>query len=55
MAPPSSLLSVAFDLCFTGLSGKRDDLSLAYLATPSDVFLVPADAVREVYRRAIAG
>jgi hypothetical protein len=44
-------LSMAFDVLFTGLKELRDDLSLAYLATPSDVFLVPADAVHMAQRR----
>ncbi|HEY5856995.1 MAG TPA: hypothetical protein VIW24_23875 [Aldersonia sp.] len=44
-------LSMAFDVCFTGLRRGRDDVSLAYLATPADVFLVPGDAVREAQRR----
>jgi hypothetical protein len=44
-------LSMAFDLLFTGLCQLRNDLSLAYLATPSDVFLVPADAVRMAQQR----
>jgi hypothetical protein len=51
-------LSMAFDVLFTGLNQLRDDLSLAYLATPSDVFLVPADAVRmaqQRYRRPVPG
>ena len=44
-------LSVAFDLLVTELAAHRDDLSLAYLATPSDAFLVPAEAVAESQRR----
>ena len=38
-------LSMAFELLVRQLSERRDDLSIAYLATPSDVFLVPEDAV----------
>ncbi|MFP5346695.1 MAG: hypothetical protein ACLGIA_06690 [Actinomycetes bacterium] len=44
-------LSMAFDALFTRLAGRRDDLSLAYLATPSDVFLVPREAVRMAEQR----
>jgi hypothetical protein len=44
-------LSMAFDALFTALNRVRDDLSLAYLATPSDVFLVPTDAVRMAQQR----
>ena len=44
-------LSMAFDVLFTGLQQRRGDLSLAYLATPSDVFLVPRDAVRMAHQR----
>lgn len=44
-------LSVAFDLLLTEVGRHRSDLSLAYLATPSDVFLVPAAAVAESQRR----
>ena len=42
-------LSMAFDVLFTGLKQLRDDISA--LATPSDVFLVPADAVRTAQQR----
>ncbi len=42
---------MAFDVLFTGLKQLRDDISRAYLATPSDVFLVPADAVRMAQQR----
>jgi hypothetical protein len=38
-------LSMAFELVVRRLAEERDDLSLGYLATPSDVFLVPEDAV----------
>jgi len=38
-------LSMAFDALLEGLRSRRDDLSVTYLATPSDVFLVPMNAV----------
>lgn len=40
-------LSVAFDVAFTALAERRnaEDLALAYLATPSDTFMVPVTAV----------
>lgn len=44
-------LTMAFDAVLTNLASRRGDLSVAYLATPSDVFLVPYDAVRESRRR----
>jgi hypothetical protein len=44
-------LSVAFDLLVEGLRRRRDDLSLAYLATPSDAFIVPMSAVEASTRR----
>lgn len=44
-------LSVAFDLLVDELSRRRNDLSLAYLATPSDAFLVPEEAVRAAQAR----
>jgi hypothetical protein len=44
-------LSVAFDLLFSTLAGRRADVGLAYLATPSDAFSVPRDAVAMAVRR----
>ena len=38
-------LSMAFDTLLQGLRARRDDVSVTYLATPSDVFLVPMNAV----------
>jgi hypothetical protein len=38
-------LSVAFGALLDGLRARRDDLSVTYLATPSDAFLVPVSAV----------
>jgi len=38
-------LSVAVDSLTTALQADRDDVALAYLATPTDVFAVPKDAV----------
>lgn len=45
-------LSVAVDLVITHLQRHRDDLSLAYLASPADVFTVPMSAVEMSRRRA---
>ena len=41
------LLSMAADAIVQDLLGHRDDLTLAYLATPTDVFMVPMAAVAE--------
>ena len=38
-------VSMAVDALTTRLLEARDDMSLAFLATPTDVFAVPADAV----------
>ncbi|MGZ8736793.1 MAG: hypothetical protein ACXWW7_06480 [Nocardioides sp.] len=38
-------VSMAVDALTTRLQGMRDDVALAFLATPTDVFAVPADAV----------
>ena len=46
-----ALLSVAADAVIADLMGSRSDLSLAFLATPTDVFRVPIDAVEESRRR----
>jgi hypothetical protein len=45
------LLSMAADAIATELLSRRDDITLAYLATPTDVFMVPMDAVEESRRR----
>ncbi|MHB1211780.1 MAG: hypothetical protein ACYC0W_05900 [Candidatus Nanopelagicales bacterium] len=45
------LLSMAADAIAADLLGSRDDLTLAYLATPTDVFMVPYEAVEESRRR----
>ncbi len=39
------LLSMASDAIVTELTTRRDDVTLAYLATPTDVFMVPLSAV----------
>ena len=44
-------LSMAADALVTELTAQRDDVSLAYLVTPTDVFMVPLDAVDESRRR----
>lgn len=44
-------ISMAVDLLMTGVLAGRDDLSVTYLATPSDVFLVPVRAVDMADRR----
>jgi hypothetical protein len=45
------LLSMAADALATRLLSQRDDITLAYLATPTDVFMVPVAAVEESRRR----
>lgn len=45
------LLSMAGDAIATELSASRDDLTLAFLATPTDCFMVPIAAVEESQRR----
>ncbi len=45
------LLSMAADAIATELLARRDDITLAYLATPTDVFMVPMAAVEESRRR----
>ncbi|MBI1350885.1 MAG: hypothetical protein GC156_07190 [Actinomycetales bacterium] len=39
------LLSMAADALVTEVTSRRDDVTLAYLATPTDVFMVPIEAV----------
>lgn len=43
--------SVAADAIMTGLQTERDDLTVAFLATPTDVFTVPWDVVEDAQRR----
>jgi hypothetical protein len=43
-------VSVAVDELTTRLQGGRGDVALAFLATPTDVFAVPADAVDQATR-----
>lgn len=43
--------SVAVDAVTAGLLAARDDVSLAFLATPTDAFLVPAEVVEDSRRR----
>jgi hypothetical protein len=43
-------VSVAVDLLTSLLQEQRDDLALAFLATPTDVFAVPGDAVAHATR-----
>lgn len=45
------LLSMAADAIVADLVAARDDVTLAYLATPTDVFMVPMAAVEESRRR----
>jgi hypothetical protein len=40
-------VAVAVDALTTRLLAARDDVALSFLATPTDVFAVPADAVRQ--------
>jgi hypothetical protein len=44
------LLSAAVDVLAMRLQAARDDVALAFLATPTDVFAVPADAVAQSAR-----
>jgi hypothetical protein len=44
------LLSCAVDALTVRLQAARDDVALAFLATPTDVFAVPADAVAQSAR-----
>jgi len=43
-------VSISVDVLTTHLLGHRDDVALAFLATPTDVFAVPADAVEHASR-----
>ncbi len=43
-------VSVAVDELTTRLQADRDDVALGFLATPTDVFAVPGDAVRQSTR-----
>ena len=45
------LLSVATDTIAVDLLADRHDVTLAYLATPTDAFMVPIEAVEESRRR----
>ena len=45
------LLSMAADAIAVDLLSRRDDLTLAFLATPTDAFMVPIEAVEESRRR----
>lgn len=46
-----ALLSMAADAVVADLLGSRNDITLAYLATPTDTFMVPLAAVLESRRR----
>lgn len=46
-----ALLSMAADMISADLISRRDDITLAFLATPTDVFMVPIEAVAEAQRR----
>lgn len=46
-----ALLSTASDAITTSLTAERSDLTLAFLATPTDVFVVPIECVEESRRR----
>jgi hypothetical protein len=45
------LLSMAADTLAADVMSRRDDVGLAFLATPTDVFMVPLAAVEESRRR----
>ncbi len=44
-------VTAAVDVLTRHLTQRRDDVTLAFLATPTDVFAVPAEAVTEATRR----
>ena len=44
-------VAMAVDALTGHLLARRDDLTLAFLATPTDVFAVPAEVVRDANRR----
>jgi hypothetical protein len=44
-------VSEAIDAIITHLQASRDDLTVAFLATPTDVFTVPWDAVQDAWAR----
>lgn len=46
--------SVAVDVLTAELLARRDDVSLAFLATPTDAFGVPAEVVEDARRRYLA-
>lgn len=46
-----ALLSMAGDAVTTALIAERSDITLAFLATPTDVFVVPIECVEESRRR----
>ena len=46
-----ALLSMAADMISADLASRRDDITLAFLATPTDIFMVPIEAVAEAQRR----
>lgn len=46
-----ALLSVASDAIIASLTRDRNDITLAFLATPTDVFVVPIECVEESRRR----
>ncbi|HEX6872614.1 MAG TPA: hypothetical protein VF163_16070 [Micromonosporaceae bacterium] len=48
-------VTMAVDGLTEHLRARRSDLTLAFLATPTDVFAVPADAVEEANRRYAEG
>ncbi len=45
------LLSMASDAIAVDLTSRRDDITLAFLATPTDVFMVPMTAVDDSRRK----
>ena len=45
------LLSMASDAITTSLTAERSDITLAFLATPTDVFVVPIECVEDSRRR----
>ena len=46
-----AMLSMSADAIFTKLNSQREDITLAFLATPTDVFMVPMACVTESRKR----
>jgi len=49
--PTHAMLSMSVDAIFKKLDAQRKDVTLAFLATPTDVFMVPMSCVNESRKR----